>query len=366
MQTLRIGYNQKSYPVRIKEDHRFLNGITIGKTGAGKSSLLLNFWEQDCWDNVAKAIIVPSGFMAREAYSMVRGKVKYLHLDHPVAINPMMLPFDQYQIASNVVQIIDQLIAGTGTSNLNLTSNMKRLVNEGTIACLDQPRPRLDALVDWLRKQRGNQEAREGVINRLEMVLGNPKMRDILCTEETIDYGKFTEEKDTLVVDCQGMSDEEMVITGTTITHSIKSHLQFSRKKEYFPLAIYVDEAHRFVSPNWYSILKEGRKYKLAAMLATQDFASIPEQLARVMLSNCGTLIAFKCGYREAQLMGREFQTLTPEEIQFLPKYHCAVKTPDEEGIVKTPHPPIVKEKPLTEPVKSKGWFPLRPTVQKA
>jgi hypothetical protein len=84
--------------------------------------------------------------------------------------------------------------------------------------------------------------------------------------------------------------------------------------------------------------------------------------MARVILSNAGTLVAFRCGYREAQMMSREYHHITQEEMQFLPKYHCAVRTPDEEGIIKTARPPITRERPLTEPLpKSKGWFPLRP-----
>jgi type IV secretory pathway VirB4 component len=360
---LKIGLSNFK-PVYLKESDRYLHGLVLGSTGAGKSSLFLNFWDWDRYNRTAKVLIESSGFLAREAYNLTGGL--YLHLDHPIGINPMMLPFDPHQIASNVVQIIDQLVAGTNTANLNLTSNMKRLVNEGVLYCLNRNRPRLDALVDWLKSQRGNQEAREGITNRLEMILGNPKMRTILCTEETIDWDDFTEKRGILDVDGQGMSDEELVMTGTTITHGIKSYLQFTRKKEYKPLAIYVDECHKFTNPNWYDILKQGRKYKLAGMFATQDFASIPEQMARVMLSNCGTLIAFRCGSREAQMLSKEFKSLNQEEIQFLDKYHAAYRTPEGEGILKTSRPPLVKERTLYQKPKPTGWFPLRPTVHEA
>jgi hypothetical protein len=155
------------------------------------------------------------------------------------------------------------------------------------------------------------------------------------------------------------------------------------RPKEYRPVSIYIDEAHLFVNSAFMDILKEGRKYKLSCIMATQDLASIDDRLARVML-NVGTLIAFRCGNREAQLFAKEMGTIKTEEvfnyktgcfetiehdtvevIQNLEKYHLAFMTPREKGIAKAARPPFAKkiEPRRREPKRTLkgGWFPLEP-----
>jgi hypothetical protein len=69
---LKIGLNNYK-AIYLKENDRYLHSLLIGQTGAGKSSLLLSFWEQDClYPNSAKILIDPSGFLALEAYSLTR------------------------------------------------------------------------------------------------------------------------------------------------------------------------------------------------------------------------------------------------------------------------------------------------------
>jgi hypothetical protein len=136
-----------------------------------------------------------------------------------------------------------------------------------------------------------------------------------------------------------------MIFLGTIVTHAIKSYLRYSKKTEFKPLVMYIDEAHLFINPNFFTILKEGRKYKVSAVLATQDFANVPEKLTKTILSNVGTLIAFRTGFMEASLLSREFPTLQTKDLQNLPKFHCAFRTPKEEGICKTLPPPYIPKR---------------------
>jgi hypothetical protein len=139
------------------------------------------------------------------------------------------------------------------------------------------------------------------------------------------------------------------------------------RPPEYLPLSLYIDEAHNFISASLSDILKEGRKYKLSCVLATQDFAVIEERMARVML-NVGNIISYRLGNREAGFVARELD-IPSQDIQFIEKYHVAYLTPKSRGIAKAPRPPFIlpKEPPVAvpEPVagfqsKSKpSWFTM-------
>lgn len=106
-------------------------------------------------------------------------------------------------------------------------------------------------------------------------------------------------------------------------------------------------------------ILKEGRKYKLGCVLATQDL-NFDQNLARTML-NVGNIVSFRLGNKEAQAVARELN-MTPNDIQFLEKHHVAFMTHKETGIGKAPRPPFVKKMEPKRPEpksETEEWFIL-------
>jgi hypothetical protein len=96
-----------------------------------------------------------------------------------------------------------------------------------------------------------------------------------------------------------------MIFVGTILTHSIKTYFRHTRLEKYPPLALYIDEFHNFLNHNFFDILKEGRKYGVAAVLSTQELPTLGKQLGSVVLL-CGNIICFRVKYDEAVLIGRE------------------------------------------------------------
>lgn len=94
-------------PVYVKDDDRFKPCIVIGSTGTGKSEWLLNTWGADSFSPVSKIMVEPSGTLSRQAYSVSKGKVKYISIDHPTGINPMLSPYKPFQIADLITETID-------------------------------------------------------------------------------------------------------------------------------------------------------------------------------------------------------------------------------------------------------------------
>jgi hypothetical protein len=209
-------------------------------------------------------------------------------------------------------------------------------------------------------------ETRQGVIDRILMFIQDERMNKMLCEMPSIDIGSLIEKKQSLIIDCHGMNEDKMIFVGTLLTLMVKTYFRFNRKDKYDPLILYIDECHNFVNTNTFNLLREGRKYNISAVLATTDFAGISPQLAHTILSNVGTLIAFRCGFREATPISKEFKNLSLEEVQFLEKHYCAYRTPEDEGVVKTSLAPFVNKKPiLTTKVEKKtfglNWFKLKP-----
>jgi hypothetical protein len=346
-------------PIYAKD--RYTGILLLGKSGTGKSSLISNWWQQDCYFKNAKVLIEPSGFLAKECYSISKGNAHYCSLDTPVSINPMQAPYNPNQISDNIAEALNQVIALT-TPNTPFTVKMRSILDQAVKWCLGNNRRNLIAVKDYILNLKGDGETRDGIVHRLNFLLNDDRMQPILCGNQSIEWGKLIENRETFILDAFGMSREKMIFAGNIISQGIKNYFRYERPQEYRPLSLYVDECHLFVNFNFMDILKEGRKFKLGTVLATQDFATIDEKLAKVMC-NVGNILSYRVGAREARIIGNEMDC-SPQTLQFLEKYHVAYLTPIDKGIAKAPRPPIFKklEVARAEPKgKSKGWFTLEP-----
>ncbi|MGA2939754.1 MAG: hypothetical protein ABSF52_22010 [Syntrophobacteraceae bacterium] len=360
---LKIGISPNYLPVYCRD--RYTHILLVGKSGTGKSSLLSRWWDQDDMYGNARILVEPSGFLAKDCYSISRGKALYCSLDLPTSLNPMAQPYDPNQIVDNICESINQVIEMT-SSNQSLTVKMRAILDDAIKYCLSKNRKTLVNVRDHIEGLAGDDATREGILARLDHLLGDERLTEILCGHNPVEWGKFIQKRHALIFDGFGMGKEKMIFCGTLIAQGLKNYFRYERPTEYRPVSLYIDECHNFVNPNLFDILKEGRKFKLASILSTQDFALIGEKLTRVML-NVGTVIAYRLGSREAALLAREIRC-RPEEIQDLENFHVMYATPREQGMAKTPRPPFVK--PI-EPKKAKlqkktewmGWFPLKANV---
>lgn len=341
LSSLKIG-SSNGIPVKISDSDRFLTIAVLGQPGKGKTSFMSNCWMTDSLFKTGKVLIDPSGFFAQEAYSMSGGY--YCSLETPIGLNPMLDGLTPNDTADNLIEVINQVVKQS-TENVPLTVRMRAILTEAVVWCCEHGQYSLDAVVDYLKSRcQGHPETRQGIVDRLNMFIQDPRLRKILCEADPISWKDIADNGKTFILDCHGMSQDKMLFIGNIVTHGIKSYFRCSRGP-FNPLALYIDECHNFINPDYFTILKEGRKYKIATILATQDFTSMPNDLVGVMLSNIGTLISFRVGFKEANMLSREFPSIQTSQFQFLEKYHCAYRTPKSEGICKTMPPPFVRPK---------------------
>ena len=364
MPRLKIGNDRDTHlPVYTKDEDRFKHAFLCGKTGTGKSQFLLNTWQSDSYTKVAKVLIDPSGFLCKDAYSVMKGKVHYCSLDHPIGLNPMIAPYKPHQIADLIAETVNQMVTLT-TPNEKFSVKMLEILNAEVVRCLERGRTTLEDVKANIEAQKGSPETRDGITARLNLLLQDEDFKQIVCGERSFEINRLIENQESFILDCSGMGFAKKVFVGTLVTNLVKSYFLYSRPKEYKPLILTIDECHNFVSQNFSLVLKEGRKYRISAVLATTDFSSMPSPLIHAILSNVGTLVALRCGYIEASMISHEFQALSAGDIQGLEKYHAVYKTPDGEGVVKLPRPPFVKQievRPRESKKRAFGiaWFDL-------
>ena len=357
---LKIGFDiEIKMPAYVTD--RYLHILLMGKSGAGKSTSISNWWEQDHYYKNAKVLVDPSGFLARDCHSISGGK--YCSLNHPISINPMKSPYSESQISDIIAETINQVVSVT-SSNQSFTVKMRGILDEAIKYCLRNNRKSLINVLDYIKNMQGDKETRDGIIARLSFVLSDERMLKILCGNDSIEWGELIRNRETFILDCSGMSREKMIFVGTLVSHGISSYFRYAKPKEYFPLSLYIDECHNYVNPFLFDILKEGRKYKISCILATQDFAVIEERMARVML-NVGNIVSYRLGNREAAFVARELD-IPSQDIQFIEKYHVVYLTPKGKGMAKAQRPPyfLPKEPPVAVEPQRKAIKPSWFTVE--
>ena len=357
---LKIGFDVEiKMPVYVTD--RYLHLLLMGKSGAGKSTSISNWWEQDHYYKNAKVLVDPSGFLAKDCYSISGGR--YCSQDHPISINPMKAPYTDSQISDIIAEAINQVVSVT-TPNQNFTVKMRGILDQAVKWCLNHNRKSLLSVLDYVINQQGDKETRDGIISRLTFLLNDKRMEKLLCGNDSVEWGELIKKRQTFILDCFGMSKEKMVFAGSLVAHGINSYFRYSRPAEYFPASFYLDECHNFISASLSDILKEGRKYRLSCILATQDFAVIEERMARVML-NVGNIVSYRLGHREAAFVARELD-IPNQDIQFIEKYHVVYLTPKGRGMAKAQRPPyfLPKEPPVAVEPQRKAIKPSWFTVE--
>jgi hypothetical protein len=90
---------------------------------------------------------------------------------------------------------------------------------------------------------------------------------------------------------------------------------------------VYLDEFQTFSTLSLANMLSELRKYRLNLVLAHQFLSQLDLHVRDAVLGNVGTLIAFRLGVADAELLEKEFcpEFLATDLIN-LPNYHVYLK----------------------------------------
>ncbi|MBP6024933.1 type IV secretory system conjugative DNA transfer family protein, partial [Ferruginibacter sp.] len=93
------------------------------------------------------------------------------------------------------------------------------------------------------------------------------------------------------------------------------------------PFYLYIDEMHSFVTLSFADILAESRKYGLSLFLTHQYIDQLHEDIRKAILGNVGTIILFRIGANDAEILKPEFNSLFDvEDFIRLPQYAIYLK----------------------------------------
>lgn len=92
------------------------------------------------------------------------------------------------------------------------------------------------------------------------------------------------------------------------------------------PFYLYVDEFQNFLTDSFIGLLSESRKYGLGVHLTNQYFAQLTPEIQKAVLGNVGTILLFTLGIADAEVLEKEFDPVTKNDLINLPQYNFYLK----------------------------------------
>lgn len=348
----------------IKEIDRRRHMYIIGKTGAGKSTLIANMAIDDIRRDRGIGIIDPHGDLAETILDYIPKRrindVIYLEpfdTDRPFALNVLEVKHQQHRdlVSSGIVAIFGKLYAdswgprleyilrntvvtllelpeATLADALRLLSDKKwrdkKLLQVKDPVMLNFWKYEFDAYTDRLRA-----EAISPIQNKIGQFVTSRMIRNIIgSTKSTIDLQKIMDEGKILILNLsQGKLGEDnasllgaMIITQIQLAAMNRAFTREENRRDFF---LYVDEFQNFATTSFVKILSEARKYRLALTLTNQYIDQLNEDIQRAVFGNVGTLISFVMGSRDADIFSKEYASLyTPADLVNLGKHEILLK----------------------------------------
>jgi energy-coupling factor transporter ATP-binding protein EcfA2 len=328
----------------------------IGKTGMGKSTMLENMAIQDIQNGEGISFIDPHGSTAEKLLDFIPQErlkdVVYFapfDTDHPIGFNVMEdVGFDKrHLVVSGLMGALRRIWVDAWSAR------MEYILQNTLLALLEYPGSTLldvnrmltnktfrlaviekisDPIVKsfWTEEFAAftdtyTREATPAIQNKIGQFTANPLIRNIVGqATSSFDLRKIMDEKKIFIVNLSKgrMGETNASLLGSMLT--VKIYLAaMSRADE--PAArmaklprhyFYVDEFQSMMNEAFADILSESRKYKLALTLANQYIEQMEEEVRDAVFGNIGTLIVFRVGPFDAEVLETVFDpTFTPEDL---------------------------------------------------
>jgi energy-coupling factor transporter ATP-binding protein EcfA2 len=340
----------------IKAKDRTRHVYIIGKTGLGKSTLLENMAVQDIANGEGMAFIDPHGKTAELLLNYVpehRMKdVLYFapfDLEHPVSFNVLEdVGFDKrHLVVSGLMSTFKKIWLDAWSARMEyILSNtlLALLETPGTtllgvnrmLADKDYRKMIVDNVKDpsvksfWVDEfakytDRFAAEATPAIQNKIGQFTSNPLIRNIIGqSKSSFDIRKMMDENKIIIINLsKGRVGEananllgSMFITKIYLAAMSRADVSDRELQKLPNFYLYVDEFQSFANESFADILSEARKYKLNLTIAHQYIEQMSEEVRAAVFGNVGTMITFRVGAFDAEILEKEFSPqFTAEDL---------------------------------------------------
>lgn len=329
----------------IKKLDRRLHMYTIGKTGTGKSTLLMNMIIDDIQKGRGVGVVDPHGQLVTDILERIPAHrindVIYLNpadRDFPLGFNILesVDPDLRSVVSSGVVGVFKKLFAESWGPRLEyilrnailalLYYPDTTLLGVNRLLVDDDYRRRVvrkvtDPVVrDFFLEEydkydpKFRREAIASIQNKVGQFLSSTTIRNIIGQpKSSFDMRKAMDEGKILLMDLSiGKIGEDntqmlgsMLITKVQLSAMSRADVAEDQRRDFY---LYVDEFQNFATEAFAVMLSEARKYHLNLTLTNQYISQMPEEVAHAIFGNVGTIISFRVGAGDASGLVKEFE----------------------------------------------------------
>lgn len=354
--------------VHITDEDRRRHVYIIGKTGVGKSQLMMEMMLQDIKAGKGICFIDPHDTV-RDLLKLIPPEraedVIYFYpgdIDRPMGLNLLEARNeDEQHFASTAVinmmyKLFDPYKTGIvgprfehGVRNAMLTAMqglpgatfvevMKIMTNarfvQEILPNVKDPMVKsywIDQIAQTADFHKS--EVLDYTVSKFGRFVTNKMIRNIIGQSvSSFNFRKVMDEGKILLIDlAKGEIGEEnsnflglILIPRILMAAMSRQDIAEEARRDFY---LYVDEFQNFATPDFAQILSEARKYRLNLTVANQFIGQVEEEVKNAVFGNVGTIISFRVGVTDANYLAHEFSPVFGEDdLLNIEKYHAYTK----------------------------------------
>lgn len=368
---IRLGesnYRGEVRPINLLPTDRMRHLYMIGKTGVGKTVFFENMIEQDIRAGHGVAYLDPNG----DAVEWILAHIPKERAEDVVYFNPAdtAMPFglnllewkkpeDRDFLVQEAISIFYKLfdpgktgIVGPQFEHWFRNAALTLMADPEGGTLVELPRLFVDkefearkvshvtdpVVRSFWEKQMAQTSANSKsemlnyFISKFGRFMTNDMMRNIIGqTKSSFDFREVMDGKKILLVNLSKglIGDINAQLLGMILVTKLQM-AAFSRQdtpeaaRE--PFYLYIDEFQNFTTDSLATIMAEARKYGLSLAVTNQYIAQLEEPIKNAVMGNVGTMIVFRVGATDAEVLLPEFEGVTIEDMVSVEKQHFYIK----------------------------------------
>jgi hypothetical protein len=372
-QGLLLGYNifrGVKKAIRLDLEDRQRHMYVVGQTGTGKSTFMENLALQDMLNGEGFAFIDPHGDVAERLLAMVPRErtedVIYFSpadMDYPMGLNlfefhlPEQKDFLIQEAINMLYKLYDPLhqgIIGPRYEHWFRNAALTVMANPEGGTFIDIPKVFTDnkyakqlleyvkdqTVLDFWNKEMAStsdyhkSEVLGWFVSKFGAFLSNEMMRNIIGqTKSSFNLREIMDQKKILIVNLsKGRTGElNSKLLGMVFVMKFQA-AAMSRANvpvdDRVDFSLYVDEFQNFSTDSFATIMSEARKYRLNLIVANQFTTQLTEEIRDAVFGNMGTIVSFRVGQNDVDVLARYFQPLfDAEDLLRIPNFNAIVRT---------------------------------------
>jgi len=344
------------HPVYLPDEHRTSHFYTVGKSGAGKSSLLEDLAVHDITTGKGVTFIDPHGRSAKYLISQIPPErwqdvifINMEDIEHPIGFGPFFnIPYERHHsVTESIIDVFRHIwkeawsttrmellltnVVGALIDVANLTDrhapdatpitflSINRMLYDAEykdeiIAQVHDPEIKSFWKDIYGKKWRSGyrNDAETAALNIVKQFAAAPALRHVLGQQENkIDFAEIMDENKILIINLASgfLGERKANMLGSLIVIKIKSTAleRISRPpRQNTPHYVYVDEFQKLTTSSFANIFSEARKGNIRLHVAHQYLSQLDEQIRAAVFGNVGTMAFFRVGRRDARLLEEE------------------------------------------------------------